>query len=110
MVKNGESVKKLTQKEYEEKVLSLAKEGLTSEKIGQKLRDQNIHPKNYEKKIKDILGDLYIDPELKNVEEKHKKIKEHYQSNKQDKRAKREKDRTFSHIRKIKKYLGLLKR
>ena len=38
MVKEKEEKKKITQKEYEKKVQELAKEGLTSEKIGQKLR------------------------------------------------------------------------
>ncbi len=111
MVKTEEKTnKKLTQKDYEKKVLDLAKEGLTAEKIGQRLKNNGIHPKDYEKKIKEILGKEYVDPELKNVQEKHEKIKIHYEKNKQDKRAKREKDRTFSHVRKIKKYLGLIKK
>ncbi|MEA3413985.1 MAG: hypothetical protein U9Q99_00460 [Nanoarchaeota archaeon] len=101
---------KPTQKEYEKKVLDLAKEGLTSEKIGQKLKEQGIHPKEYNIKISKILGTQYINPDLKNVEDKLEKIKSHYKKNKQDKRAKREKERVFSQLRKLKIYFGLIQK
>jgi ribosomal protein S15P/S13E len=102
-----ETEKKLTQAEYEKKVKALAKDGLTAEKIGQKLKDEGIHPSEYKGKISKILGKDYVSPDLKNVEEKLEKIKNHYENNKQDKRAKREKDRVFSQLRKVKKYLGI---
>lgn len=110
MAKEKIEKKKISQKEYEEKIHSLAKEGLTAEKIGQKLRDEGIHPNEYQGKISKILGKDYVNPDLKNVEEKLSKIQVHCEKNKQDKKAKREKDRVFSHVRKIKKYLGILKR
>ena len=47
--------KKLSQKDYEKKVLELAKKPLTSEKIGEELRKQGIHPKEYHRKISKIL-------------------------------------------------------
>jgi len=96
--------KKLSQEEFEKKVLELAEKGLTSEKIGEELRRQNIHPKEYDKKISKILGDKYINPDLKNVEVKLERIKKHLPKNKQDKRAMREKDRIFAQLRKLKKY------
>ena len=96
--------KKLSQKDYEKKVLELAKKGLTSEKIGEKLRNQGIHPKEYNRKISKILGDKYVNPDLKNIEKKLDRIKKHYEKNKQDKRAMREKDRVFAQSRKLKKY------
>jgi len=98
--------KKISQKEFEKKVIELAKEGLTSEKIGETLRKQNIHPRDYNIKISKILKEKekYINPDLKNLEEKLEKIKKHLEKNKQDKRAEREKSRIFSHIRKLKKY------
>lgn len=99
--------KKLTQKAYEKKILELAETGLTSEKIGQKLRDEGIHPSEYEGKISKILGSKYVNADLKNVEEKLERIKTHFATNKQDKRAKREKDRIFSQLRTLKKYLGI---
>ena len=101
--------KKLTQSEFEKKVLNLANKGLTSEKIGEVLRKENIHPKEYKKKISQILKekDKYINPDLKNIEAKLEKIKTHLKSNKQDKRAKREKDRIFSQLRKLKKYFKI---
>ena len=99
--------KKISQEEFEKKVLELAEKGLTSEKIGEELRQQNIHPKEYDKKISKILGKKHINPDLKNVEEKLERIKKHYAKNKQDKRAMREKDRVFAQLRKLKKYFKI---
>lgn len=105
--KEEKKQEKLSQADYEKKVKELAKEGLTSEKIGQKLRNMGIHPKEYSGKISEILGDMYTNPDLKNVEAKLERIESHYQKNLQDKRAKREKDRIFSQVRRTKKYLGI---
>jgi len=106
--KSGKA-KKISQNEFEEKVIELAKKGLTSEKIGEELRYQGIHPKDYLKKISEILKEKnkYINPDLKNVEEKLERVKKHYEKNKQDKRAKREKDRIFAQVRKLKKYFKI---
>jgi ribosomal protein S15P/S13E len=103
--KPEEKSKKLGLEEYEKKVLELANKGLTTEKIGEELRKQGIHPKEYNKKISKILGSKYSNSELKNREEKLTRIEQHFKKNKQDKRAMRERSRIFSHIRKIKKYL-----
>ncbi|PJE81639.1 hypothetical protein COU58_01715 [Candidatus Pacearchaeota archaeon CG10_big_fil_rev_8_21_14_0_10_32_42] len=103
----GKEKTKFTQKEFEEKVKELSKNGLTSEKIGQKLRDEGIHPKEYSGKISKILGESYVNPDIQNVGKKLERIKKHYEKNKQDKRAKREKDRVFSQLRRLKKYLGI---
>jgi len=102
-----EKPKKLSQEEFEEKVLELGKKGLTSEKIGESLRRKNIHPKDYSKKISQILNEkkLYSNPDVQNIEKRLKRIEAHYSKNKQDKRAKREKERVFSQLRKQKKYL-----
>ncbi len=110
LVKKVAKAKKLSQEDYEGKVLELAKKGLTSEKIGEELRGQGIHPKEYDKKISKILGgnDQYINPDLKNVEEKLERIKNHYGKNKQDKGAMRDKDRVFAQLRKLKKYFKKL--
>src|SRR3989344_6796609 len=101
-----ESSKKITLKEFEKIILDLAKKGLTAEKIGEELRKQKIHPKEHGKKISKILkeNNAYISPDLKNVEEKFKKIEKHFEKNKQDKRALNEKSRIFAQIRKIKQY------
>ncbi len=101
-----EKSKKISQANFEKKVIELAEKGLTSEKIGEELRKQGIHPKDFTKKISKILKEKekYINPDLKNIGEKLEKIKTHYAKNKQDKRAMREKDRIFSQIRKLKKY------
>ncbi len=103
-----EEEKKLTLEEYEKKVLELANKGLTAEKIGEELKRKDIHPKEYGKKISKILKDKYVNPDLKNTEKKLEKIEEHLKKNKQDKKAKRERSRVFSQVRKIKKYLKKL--
>ena len=102
-----EKPKKISQEDFEKQVITLAKEGLTAEKIGEELRHKKIHPKEFDKKISKILKEkgIYTNPDLKNVEGKLEKIKKHIEKNKQDKRAMREKDRIFSQIRGIKKYL-----
>lgn len=109
MVKETTPESKASAAEFEKKVLELAKEGLTAEKIGERLKREKIHSKEYDKKISKILKEknLYVNPDLKNVDEKLEKIKKHLEKNKQDKRAMREKDRIFSQIRKIKRYLEI---
>jgi ribosomal protein S15P/S13E len=96
--------KKLEEKEYEKQVLDLAEKGLTSEKIGETLRKEGIHSKEYIKSISKILKEnkVYVNPDSKNISEKLEKIKLHYKGNKQDKRAKREIDRLSSQLRKLK--------
>ena len=105
--KTEKKTKKVSEKEFEKKVMELSKKGLTSEKIGEELKKQNIHSKDYSKKISKILGDKYADPEITNVKTKLERIEKHVKNNKQDKRALREKSRIFSQLRKIKKYLKL---
>jgi len=98
--------KKLNQSEFEKKVLELAKKGLTSEKIGETLKKEKIYSKDYDKKISIILKDngSYVNPDLQNVQNKLDRISKHFEKNKQDKRALREKSRVFSQLRKLKKY------
>ena len=107
--KSEKEVKKISQTEYEKKVIELAKKGTTSEKIGEHLRQQGIHPKGYNKKISKILKEknLYVNPDLKNIEKKLENIKKHYEKNKKDKRAMRESVRIFAQIRKLKKYFKI---
>ena len=98
--------KKLSSSEFENKVLELAKEGLTSEKIGETLKREKIYSKDYNKKISEILKEnkVYSNPDLQNVQNKLERIGTHFEKNKQDKRALREKSRVFSQLRKLKKY------
>lgn len=97
--------KVVSQAEFEKKVIELADKGITAEKIGEQLRQQGIHSKKYTK-ISEILKkeEKYINPDLKNVETKLEGLKKHLETNKQDKRAKREKDRIFSQLSSLKKY------
>lgn len=98
--------KKTSIQEFEKKVLELADKGLTSEKIGENLRKEGIHPKEHSKKISKILKDKekYINPDIKNLEEKFEHLKKHLEKNKQDKKAMRDKDKAFSQLRKLKRY------
>lgn len=106
---SSETNSKISQEEYEKKVLQLAEKGFTAEKIGEALRKENIHPKEYNRKISKILGEKYVNPDLRNTEKKLERIQKHYEKNSQDKRSMREKDRIFSRIRKIKRYLKISK-
>jgi ribosomal protein S15P/S13E len=107
--KKQEKSKKITQVEFEKKVIDFAKKGLTCEKIGESLRKEAIHPKEHSKKISKILkeSNLPTNPDLQNIQAKFDRITKHYEKNKQDKRAMREKDRVFSQQRKLKKYLKI---
>jgi len=98
------TVQKPSEAEFEKKVLELAKKGLTSEKIGEELRNQGIHSKEYSKRISKILGSEYINPDLKNIETKLERIKKHSEKNKGDRRAMREKVRVAAQLRRAKKY------
>jgi len=83
---------KLTEKQVEKLVITLAKKGLTTEKIGIILRDQHGIPttKVYGKKISQILKENNIEPKssLYNAEKNRDKLKAHFEKNKQDKTAK----------------------
>ena len=108
--KKVEKKAKISQEEFEKKVLELAKKGLTSEKIGEELRRQDIHPAEFKGKISKILKEknLYVNPDLKNIETKLEKVKSHYAKNKQDRRAMREKDRIFAQLRNQKQYFKII--
>lgn len=104
--KKSEQKAKLSEAEFEKEVIKLAEQGLTSEKIGETLRKQGNHPKDYSKKISVILKEknLYVIPDVKNIQEKYESIEKHVSKNKQDKRAIRDKDRVFAKLRRAKKY------
>ena len=97
---------KLSQEEFEKKVLELSEKGLTSEKIGETLRKEGIHPKEFKKKISKILGNKYISPDEKNIQRKLEKLEKHFEKNKKDKRAMRDKEKIFARLRRLRKYLS----
>ena len=107
--KKETSSKRISESEYKEKVVNLAKGGLTSEKIGEALRKEGVHPQEFGKKISKILKDenLYLNPDLKNSEKKLVKISTHYEKNKKDRRAMREMTRIAAKVRKTKQYLKI---
>ena len=105
---NSKKAKKMSQGDFEKKVLELAEKGLTSEKIGETLRREGVHPKEFKNKISKILGNKHINPDMKNVEEKLEKIKKHFEKNKKDRRAMRDKERTAAKLRRLKKYFKKL--
>lgn len=99
---------KISAEEYEKKVIELAKSGLTSEKIGERLRKEGIHPKEHGKRISKILkeNNLYSNPDLKNIEGRLNSIEKHFESNKQDKKALKDRERVHGKFRKLNAYFG----
>ncbi|HJX50361.1 hypothetical protein A3K73_08905 [Candidatus Pacearchaeota archaeon RBG_13_36_9] len=99
---------KFSEKDTEAIVVKLAKQGLTSEKIGLELRDTYGIPTTRitGKKIGQILREngLYQDTTAVNLEKKHQAIAEHLKKNKQDKRAKLALTIISARISKYKKY------
>ena len=96
---------KISVNEFEAQVIKLAEKGMTSEKIGESLRQHCIHPQEHWK-ISRILKEkgIYHPPEIKNIKEKLDRVTAHKEKHKQDKRAMRERERIFSLLRKQKKY------
>ncbi len=97
--------KRISEEEFEKRVLELAEKVLTSEKIGEALRKEGIHSKEFKKKISKILGSKYVNPDLENIQEKLEKIKKHFEKNKKDRRAMRDKDKIAARLRRLKEYL-----
>ncbi|VVB82078.1 30S ribosomal protein S15 [uncultured archaeon] len=102
----SKKTEKISEKDFEKKVFELAEKGLTSEKIGEALRKEGIHSKEFGKKISKILGSKYSNPDVKNIEEKLGKLIKHFEKNHGDKRAMREKERTAAKLGRLKKYLA----
>ena len=82
-------IKKFEEKETENLILSLAKQGLTSEKIGLELKNKCFPTRQV--KISEILKkhELYHDADIKNLKESTEKLKKHLSINKQDYKTKR---------------------
>jgi len=102
--KTEKKAKRKTAEEFEKKVIELAESGLTAEKIGEALRKEGIHSKEYEKKISKILGHKYIQPDEKNIQKKLENLEKHTAKNKNDKRAVRDKQRASAKLRRLRKY------
>lgn len=103
-IEKEKSVGKPSFEEFKKIVEDLADKGLTAEKIGEELRKKGIHPKEYSEKISRIIKEnkKYQNPDILNIGKKLERINKHYEKNKQDKKAMREKDRIFAKLRKIK--------
>jgi len=97
-------VQKLSQEEFEKKVIELAEKGITSEKIGEVLRKEGIHSKEFNKKISRILGNKYVNADEKNIQKKLERIEKHFEKNKKDKRAMRDKEKISARLRRLRKY------
>ncbi len=97
--------KKKTLQEFEKRVIELAEQGYTSEKIGEITRKEGMHSKEYGKKISHILGSRYSNPDMKNLQQKLEKLEKHVSKNKGDKRSIRDKEKISARLRRLKKYL-----
>jgi ribosomal protein S15P/S13E len=103
---NSQKTRKISKEEFEKKVLELADRGLTSEKIGEALRKEGIHPIEFGKRISKILGSKYVNPDEKNISEKLERIEKHFAKNKKDRRAMRDRERTSAKLRRLRKYIS----
>lgn len=101
----GKKTRRISKEEFAKRVLELANNGLTSEKIGEALRKEGIHPKEFGK-ISKILGSKYISPDEKNIQEKLEKLERHFVKNRKDKGAMRDKERISAKLRRLRKYLS----
>lgn len=107
--KNEETTKKakkISEEEFEKKVFELTEKGLTAEKIGETLRKEGIHPKEFGKKISKVLSNKYANPDEKNISEKLEKLQKHFAKNRKDRRAMRDKERVSAKLRRLRKYLN----
>ncbi len=102
---DSKKAKRISKEDFEKKVLELAEKGLTSEKIGETLRREGIHSKEFEKKISKILGSKYSNPDEKNIQEKLEKLEKHFAKNKKDRRAMRDRERISAKLRRLRNYL-----
>jgi len=98
--------KRISQQEFEKKVFELSEKGLTSEKIGEALRREGIHSKEFENKISKILGSKYTNPDGKNISEKLERLEKHFAKNKKDRKAMRDRERISAKLRRLRKYLS----
>lgn len=94
--------------ELEEIIVKLAQEGNSPAKIGLILKEKHKVPKSKSlgKKIARVLRakNIEVSDEIKDIENKIKKIEEHISKNQQDKRAKRELVTNLAKLKKLKKY------
>lgn len=102
----NKKTKKISKEEFEKKVIELSEKEFTSEKIGEILRKEGIHTKEFGKKISKILGSKYSNPDEKNIQKKLEKLEKHFGKNKKDKRAMRDKERVSAKLRRLRKYLN----
>lgn len=102
----SKKTKKISKEEFEKRVLELSEKGLTSEKIGETLRKEGVHTKEFGKKISKILGGKYSNPDEKNIQKKLENIEKHFTKNKKDKRAMRDRERVSAKLRRLRKYLN----
>ena len=107
MIKTAKEFAKITPREIESKVIELARQGDSPEKIGLILRDQHGIPKvkMFGKKICQILKENKIDanPEYKNINKKIENLRIHAQKHKHDYIVKRRIAEYSSRLKKLEK-------
>jgi len=92
--------------EIEEKIVELAKKGMTSEKIGIELKKQGIFVKSaLNKRISKVLKEKkhYVDADLKHIEKIIERLKKHISAHKHDYPSKRALLIEEAHYTKLKK-------
>ncbi len=86
------AVSELSDKKIQDTILELAKQGMTTEKIGLVLKDKyHVNPKRVlGKKIGQIIKEknLYKDPDINNLNLSLEKLKKHHEKHKHDHKVK----------------------
>jgi len=97
---------KLNEKEIESLILDLAKQGMTSEKIGLKLKEKGINAKSHSLKINKVLkkNNLFEDADIKNLALRVEKMKKHSARNRQDHNVKRALSIKEAKLKKLREY------
>lgn len=95
--------------EIEKLIIELGKKGITAEKIGLILRDEHgFQKKKNLIKISEVLkkNNLYIQPDIQNLQKKIGTIKDHMKKNKGDVRGKRDLVRLESNLNRTKRFFS----
>jgi ribosomal protein S15P/S13E len=82
---------KLTESEYEKKILELASKGMTSERIGLELKKEKVYSKDFKRRIGEVLQENNIrnEPDLDHLKAAVQTLEKHAKVHKQDMTFKR---------------------
>ena len=107
MEKTKTSKTEMSEEEVKKIIIEMAKKGMTAEKIGLSLRDEHgFQNKKTKVKISQVLreANLYVSPDIANLQKKSLILIDHIKKNKQDKKAKRDLVRIDANLKRQKAF------